>query len=505
MIPEFAIIGHPNEGKSAVVSTLAEDDSVRVTPEPGETVVCQTFPVLIDGKEIIRFTDTPGFQNPKKTLAWMKSYQGTDDLLLKTFLDIHAVNPDFKDDAELLRPVADGAGIIYVVDGSRPLRKVDLAEMEILRLTGKPRMAIINNKEDETAHLDSWKSAFRKHFNAVRVFNANKATYAERIELLENLKSIDQDWGATLEQVISAFKEDWAQRNAQTTEIICDLLEECLGYSVTKNITNNRDEVSIKKRLQKDYDRAVEKIEEKAHQKILTLFKHNIFNYALPSHSILHEELFSEKTWQFLGLTPKQLIVAAGLAGGAIGAALDVAAAGLTFGVLTSIGGLLGAGWAALGGGKRLAQMKVVGLELGGQQIQIGPMENVQFIYVLLDRALIFYSHIINWAHGRRDYHTEKALSREHLKTGFTSEWDTKAKGLCQSLYTAIRRDDEHKIESSRKALKEILQGVLLVISHSEKRYGITPMKEFRGCADPFALLLVSLIHTCHCLAMTFT
>ena len=33
-IPEFAIVGHPNEGKSSVVSTLAEDDSVRVTPTP---------------------------------------------------------------------------------------------------------------------------------------------------------------------------------------------------------------------------------------------------------------------------------------------------------------------------------------------------------------------------------------------------------------------------------------------------------------------------------------
>jgi len=59
MIPEFAIVGHPNEGKSAVVSTLAEDDTVRVTPYPGETIECQTFPVIIDGHEIIRFIDTP--------------------------------------------------------------------------------------------------------------------------------------------------------------------------------------------------------------------------------------------------------------------------------------------------------------------------------------------------------------------------------------------------------------------------------------------------------------
>ena len=210
-IPEFAIVGHPNEGKSAVVSTLAEDDSVRVSPYPGETVVCQTFPVVIDEKEIIRFIDTPGFQSPRKTLKWIRNYQGDPGRILQSYLAAHAGDPDFRDDCLLLEPIAGGAGIIYVVDGSRPVRNVDLAEMEILRLTGRPRMAVINCKEENTVYLASWKNEFRKHFNAVRVFNANKATYAERIDLLENLKGIDQDWGPALERVISAFKEEWAR------------------------------------------------------------------------------------------------------------------------------------------------------------------------------------------------------------------------------------------------------------------------------------------------------
>lgn len=72
----FAIVGHPNEGKSSVVSTLTEDDSVRITPIPGETTVCRTFPVVIDGIEIIRFVDTPGFQSPKAALAWLREHEG---------------------------------------------------------------------------------------------------------------------------------------------------------------------------------------------------------------------------------------------------------------------------------------------------------------------------------------------------------------------------------------------------------------------------------------------
>jgi hypothetical protein len=476
-IPEFAIVGHPNEGKSAVVSTLAEDDTVRVTPYPGETVVCQTFPVVIDGKEVIRFIDTPGFQNPKKTLKWIINYRGDPARMLSAYLENHAGDPDFKDDCRLLEPIAGGAGIIYVVDGSRPVRNVDLAEMEILRLTGRPRMAVINCKEDETAYIETWRNEFRKHFNAIRIFNANQATYAERIDLLENLKVIDQDWGPALERVISAFKEDWQQRNIQTAHILSDLLETCLDYSIIRSFSETVSEKSLKERLRKEYATSIEKIEEKAHQKIRRLFKHNIFNYSLPAHSILNETLFSRRTWQFLGLTPRQLIAAAGMAGGAAGAALDLAAAGLTFGVFTAIGGLLGAGWVALGGGRRLARMKVVGLNLGGEQIRIGPIENIQFAYVLLDRALIFYSHVINWAHGRRDYPPQEHAQKEPAKAGLTFEWDDEKRRICQAFFAAVRGHDDHRKTASRKALNQMLQGVLLDISRSEEPYGVVAEK----------------------------
>jgi len=471
IVPEFAVIGHPNEGKSAVVSTLAEDDSIRVTPYPGETIVCQTFPVTVDGREIIRFTDTPGFQNPKRILAWMKNYQGPDSRILREFIDTHNDDPDFREDCELFKPVARGAGIIYVVDGSRPVRKVDLSEMEILRLTGRPRMAIINCKEDETEYLDLWKSAFRKHFNAIRLFSAHKATYAERIDLLENLKGIDQDWEPALDMVISALKEDWRQRNVLTSEIICDMTEACLTYRISKKITGKTDENSLRKQLREEYKAAIEKMEKAAHRKIRKNFKHNIFNYDLPPHSILREDLFDEKTWQVLGLTPKQLITAAVLAGGTMGAVFDFAAAGLTFGIFTALGGLAGAGWTALGGGKRLSKTKVMGLNLGGQLMRIGPIENIQFMYVLMDRALIFYSHIINWAHGRRDYPDTKSQSAKTQETGFTAQWDKRIKNRYRDFYVSIPSGDDEKRARSRKAFTELLQEQLLEISLSEKVY----------------------------------
>lgn len=329
-IPEFAVVGHPNEGKSSVLSTLAEDDSVRVSPFPGETKECQSFPVRIDGREIIRFVDTPGFQNPQKTLRWLQEYQGDETLLLHSFVEAHRDNPDYHDDCSLLAPLIKGAGIIFVVDGSRPLRNMDKAEMEILRLTGCPRMAIINCKDSETTWLPKWQQEFRKHFNAIRLFDSCKATYQERISLLESLKSIDQDLQPILDTVVQAFVTDWENRNKQVAEYITSFLEKSLRYSRSLRVSSSEDESSQKERLRHEYETFLRKGEQKCQQRIRALYKHNIFNVELPAHSILQEDLFSDKTWELLGLTSSQLIVAGAVGGAVVGAGVDMAAAGLS-------------------------------------------------------------------------------------------------------------------------------------------------------------------------------
>lgn len=457
--PAIAIVGHPNEGKSSVVSTLAENDRVRVSPTPGETLVCETFPVLIDDREIVRFIDTPGFQNPRKTLRWMKAHLENYKEIVAAFIDTHKNEPDMAQDCELLSPIAEGAGIIYVVDGSRPLRSVDKVEMEVLRLTGTPRMAIINCKDDSTAYLSEWKAAFRRHFNAIRVFNAHQATYAERISLLDSLKSIDQDWIEPLAQVISAFKADWRHRNALTTEIIINLLSEILQFTITKKASQGADEKKMVDKLVRRYTETIEKIEKTAQERIRRLYRHNIFNYELPKQSVINEDLFNEKTWQVLGLTRKQLATLAGITGGTLGAVIDVAAHGLTFGLFTLIGGAVGAGWAAFGGGRQLAETKVAGIKLGGQQIQIGPNKNIQFLYILIDRMLIFYSHIVNWAHGRREQaSSEKTNNISQKKTGYTAKWDIAAQKKCTAFFQALKNEDGLKKEAAENDLRHLLR-----------------------------------------------
>ena len=59
----------------------------------------------------------------------------------------------------------DTLGIAAFLDMD-PVRRIDRMEMEILRLTGRPRMAVINTKEkNRPEFLETWKSEARKNFN----------------------------------------------------------------------------------------------------------------------------------------------------------------------------------------------------------------------------------------------------------------------------------------------------------------------------------------------------
>ncbi len=468
MTPEFAILGHPNEGKSSILSTLAEDDSVRVSSTPGETTECRTFPVMIDGKELLRFTDTPGFQNPARVLSQFKKMHNSGDRIIQEFRQSAASIPELHDDRELLKPVERGAGIIYVVDGSRPVRNVDRSEMEILRLTGKPRMAIINCKDGNFTFLDTWKIEFRKNFNSNQLFNAHRATYAERIRLFEALKSIDQEWYDPLSAVINGFKKDWNGRNTLTTEIITDLLTDCLSLKLSKNISSQSEGETARDLLFLKYKKTLSQKEKSAQQQIRALFKHNIFNYQLPPHSLLLEELFDEKNWQLLGLTRKQAMITGGLGGATIGAGLDVAALGHALGLFTALGGVAGV-LGAFFGGEHSGRAQILGIPLGGETVQIGPPKNIDMLFILLNRALLYYQHTINWAHGRRDYpKSDTALITAEPHQGFTHHWSSGNIRICHDFFKTIQKNRGEESSGAKEKFRELLLTSLEEISEAD-------------------------------------
>lgn len=463
-VPEFVVLGHPNEGKSSLVSTLSEDDTVRISPYPGETTECRVFPVTIDGREIVRFTDTPGFQVPQKTLAWFERcpLQGVNKV--KSFIEENKNDPMFRDECELMKPLARNAIIIFVVDGSRPLRLNDRAEMAILKQTSLPRMAVINNKSATPDFTEAWTTELARYFDKVIVFNSHKASYLSRIHLLSELRFIRGQANDSLAKVIEAFKQEWDRRNTLTAGLVLDLLDKALNHSVKGKITDSSEKETEKRLLQDLWTSDIKAMEKATHQNIRALFKHNIFHVNLPDQSLASIDLFDRESWKVLGLSRTELAASAATIGAAAAATLDLALAGHSLGLFAAIGGVVGAGSALLGA-KRIGKVRVLGKHLGTTTLKVGPNRNLQFMMVLLDRSLIFYSHVINWAHGRRSTGNESGykISKDHpgivSTLGHTSTKDFIA------YYSSLGIKDKAKMESARQETLVSIMDILQKIS----------------------------------------
>ena len=289
--------------------------------------------------------------------------------------------------------------------------------------------------------------------------------------LLDTLKSIDQDWQPAMEEVIEAFRDDWEHRLAATATLIGELLETSISHFALADCGEGDDherEEHLKERFRKE----LSAMERRFHERIRKLFKHNIFQFEPSSQTALQQDLFSERVWRVLGLDRTQLMWAAALAGGTGGAGLDVLFSGISAGVFTAGGALLGA-LSAYFGGERLAKVKapgprILGLDLsprlGRTQLKIGPMHNLQFFFILLDRALIFFSYVINWAHGRRDQPSDEEA--EKSSEGFTSTWNEEQRRLATRYFDALKKaEDAADMDPARREFQKFLRQQLLEMS----------------------------------------
>ncbi|MBT8467241.1 MAG: 50S ribosome-binding GTPase, partial [Deltaproteobacteria bacterium] len=146
-VPRFAVVGRVNKGKSSIIASLIENDAVKISPRPGTTTECVRYDVEVDGRVLFSVIDTPGFEDAPRALHWIKQREVTaaDRVQrVRELVEAFDGTEDFVEERRLLRPILDGAAILYVVNGDEPYRKNYETEMEVLRYTGQPAMALIN-------------------------------------------------------------------------------------------------------------------------------------------------------------------------------------------------------------------------------------------------------------------------------------------------------------------------------------------------------------------------
>lgn len=444
--PTFAVLGAVNHGKSSVAATLAENDQVRISSMPGETAECQRFAL----GELFVFFDTPGFQNAREALAELRpAAQAAEPLaVFAAFIERHRGEPEFDAECRLFQPVVDGAGLIYVVDGSRPVLDIHLAEMELLRLTGAPRLAVINPIGPDD-HVAEWRRRLGQHFNAVREFNAVQAGFAQRVELLETLAGIEQAWKPRLMQAVQLLRDEWQRRLDDSAGLIAGLLIDLLQHRETAPAPADRhEEKTAADALKQRYMQALAAREARAHADLIALFSHRLVKAGPLPLQLFADGLFSAPTWSLLGLSGRQLLVAGTMAGAAVGAGADAVTAGHTLLAGSVIGAAVGAaGTLMLGKRRPEIAVRLPGwagrIRLGGGGLVVGPYAARNFPWIVLDRAVGTLLAVVQRAHARRDRVTLQAGHLRELLEGSglaSSGWDDADRAACEKLFTRARQ-----------------------------------------------------------------
>jgi hypothetical protein len=402
--PTFVVVGRVNKGKSSIVATLAEEESVPIGDEPGTTRETRPYRVEVEGQVLFTLVDTPGFQDAPAALEQIRAQRrdaSVSDAAVKSFVDTYRNSREFQEETRLLAPILDGGRILYVVDGTVPYSPDYEAEMEILRWTGRPRMALVN-RIGPGDHLADWKKALGQYFGIVREFDANKAGFADRIRLLESFRELDDESRTSIDRTIALLKAEQQRRRREASRIITGLLVGAL---------TQRDELTLEKheRAEDRLDEArgrlrkgLEDLERRAHAQIFALYRFKrLRSRELPS-SGLTEELFAEKTWKVLGLTHGQLLAGGAAVGAGVGLAIDAATVGHTFGLAALVGAAVGFGGALVRSGRTLgSEWRVVKQLIGGERVvRYGPLGKEALPWILLDRALIYARAVSTRAHS---------------------------------------------------------------------------------------------------------
>jgi len=402
--PKFAVVGHPNKGKSSIVSALAMDDSVQISDTPGTTTKKRSFPLKVDGEILYELFDTPGFQRARRVLAWLEQHDVSADKkyeVVQMFINEHKNDPKFNDEVELLEPIMNGAGIIYVVDGSKPYGEEYEAEMEILRWTGQPSMALINHI-DESDYSEEWKRALGHYFKMVRTFNPMNTSLEQHVSILESMAQLKEEWTAPVKESIILFEKYHDQMLERSSAVITKLLYR--SVSLVEKLTFHGEDATEdeKNSVEENYKERLRELERSTQKTIETIWNHDHLQKEEQSLPLDGMDLFSEQTASVFGLSRKELLVTAAASGAATGAGVDLFFGGTTLLLGTGLGAVIG-GAGAFFAFNELSEVKVLGQTLGKRYLEMGPMENRNFPYILLGRVI---------------YHTTKVANRSHALRG---------------------------------------------------------------------------------------
>jgi GTPase Era involved in 16S rRNA processing len=470
--PVFVVVGAVNRGKSSIVSTLTENDTVAIDPRPGTTREPQSFVFTLDGQPLYTLIDTPGFEHARQVLDWLQHHappHADRAAVVRQFVRQHADRGEFRQECKLLQPILDGGAILYVVDSSLPFSPSHKAEMEILQWTRQPRMALLNRIHEDD-YTREWRQELDQYFNVKLEFNALQVDWRHRIKLLQTLIILNHEWQQPLEHAIRAIRTAYHSRIRESAMFISQALVDMLTLQLERDVPAHEPLAPHNQALKQQYDDRLRELEADCFRKIRDTYAHWHLHVAHDTFPAVEEDLLETSHWKLLDVQQRWAITGGAAAGALLGGAIDASVGGASFllgtAIGTGVGGLVG--WI---GSYTLPQVSVdVPTPFGGPftlrpfrkaqphhhyvRLRIGPMRNRLFPYVVLSRALRYHHLILTRPHALREQLTLRlTVAEQEAWHELTPQQKARFDTCLSTIATAP--------ESTRAEIAQVLQEII--------------------------------------------
>jgi GTP-binding protein EngB required for normal cell division len=405
---DVVFIGEANDGKTTIVSSLIEDENARIGPIPGTTkdACCYRLNAW-DGTAILRAWDTPGFEETDDVHAWFVEHARQHaGKAVDAFILEHQSQLEWESDIALLKPIREGALVVYVVASNRKPQSSDRKQLEIIRLAGAHRIALINTKSGQDYSSD-WTDLLKQEVGIIRKYSPLCAGIEERLHLLSKLADCSEENRVPIMLAHAKLKADWEERLGQLARLMLGTIAKAVTTSVSDTTKAGASEKLTK---------ALKALEERFRSDAKNLFRHRNLNF---QSDFFDFPITSSEFWQsnMLGMTRKNASIYGGVIGAAIGLMVDAPVGGMAFGIPTLTGGIIGATAA-----QAFAFIPITYKKYGDTHYGAKLELKSQAINVLLDRMVLFARCLLQVSHGARP---EKAIRLE-----LPSGKETKADGV---------------------------------------------------------------------------
>jgi len=439
--PVFVVTGAPNKGKSTFVKAMTNDTSVVVGPHARTTETSVSYPFQIDGETLFTLWDTPGFENAAEmhevVTGWGMRESDHPVEVLRRFLEAYEGEEDFRFEVEIFKPIAQYACIVYVADCSRKFSESEyLREIDLIRLTRLPRIAILN-PIDGDRYLESWRSGLTGYFNNTKVFNPHKTSFDEKLRILGAFSHLNDEWEQPLNRVMEVLRsqrekvlEECARIIRRTVLQVFDEEFE-VAYDGTRDEGEHREELLSKARtfVHQNLDAAQRDITRRFGLSVDVEF----------AQEIRDNDLF-DTTVRRKNLSVHQRALVNALVGGGIGAALDTAAGGLTFGIFTATLGLGGGAAAYVRDISPMDLVKIGGFDPNEEKVRVEAL-HAELGFLIINRL----RQVVAVLYNRTAANTEKVTIKKDLDLASLYKAGSLLKKMASS--RRYRYSEKHKME----------------------------------------------------------